>query len=258
MKTLEPGPIRAMRDSFITGSLRDTADNDYIAARILHRNELLGQFLWASLQAVEKYLKAIILFHDGFTKNLRHDIGAALDQALAIERLGMRISDRTRHFVTYLNEQGQNRYFTYPRHTKGRELLELDHAVWQIRRYCRNFFFPHEHDLFLRHQEYDLQHTHDIGDKCLPLHRVDKRGLLEEALDTDKYPILRKALIYKNFYYGCRYRQSVAYRRTEHWTQPHNLIFPEILEWANDRILLGNEVVSEMERRLRTTIKPGR
>ena len=48
-------------DAFIDMSFRDAADEDYIAARVAYRLELTHTFLWASLQTVEKYLKAILL-----------------------------------------------------------------------------------------------------------------------------------------------------------------------------------------------------
>ncbi len=42
-------------------SFRDIAEGDYIAARMAFRAELYLQALWSSQQALEKYLKAILL-----------------------------------------------------------------------------------------------------------------------------------------------------------------------------------------------------
>src|SRR5436190_23809187 len=39
------------------------ADKDYIVARSCYRMNLREQFLWASLQACEKYLKGTLLFN---------------------------------------------------------------------------------------------------------------------------------------------------------------------------------------------------
>lgn len=68
---------RGARNDFITKSFRDTADRDYISARILHRHKLVEQFLWMALQTIEKYLKAILLFADVPTKELNHNLKRA-------------------------------------------------------------------------------------------------------------------------------------------------------------------------------------
>ena len=49
-------------NSWAFRSFRDIADGDYIAARMAYRAQLPVQFLWASQQAIEKYLKCA-LFH---------------------------------------------------------------------------------------------------------------------------------------------------------------------------------------------------
>ena len=54
--------VDALLNDFAERSFRDMADGDYIAARMACRAALVTQFLWASQQAVEKYLKGILLF----------------------------------------------------------------------------------------------------------------------------------------------------------------------------------------------------
>ena len=63
---------------FAVRSFRDVADGDYIAARLASRAALVTQFLWASQQAVEKYLKCILLMNRVPAKNLQHDLIRAL------------------------------------------------------------------------------------------------------------------------------------------------------------------------------------
>jgi hypothetical protein len=46
-------------NDFAMRSFRDTADEDYIAARMCWRAQLIPPFLWSSLQAMEKYLKCV-------------------------------------------------------------------------------------------------------------------------------------------------------------------------------------------------------
>lgn len=46
-------------NEYAVWSLRYTADQDYISARMSYRVDLLEPFLWSSLHAIEKYFKAI-------------------------------------------------------------------------------------------------------------------------------------------------------------------------------------------------------
>src|ERR1022692_10219 len=48
-------------NDFALRCFRDTADGDYIAARMAYRADLIPQALWASQQAIEKYTKCILL-----------------------------------------------------------------------------------------------------------------------------------------------------------------------------------------------------
>ena len=50
-------------NTLATDVFRKQADYDYIAARANYRMCLRQQFLWSAHQAVEKYLKAILLFN---------------------------------------------------------------------------------------------------------------------------------------------------------------------------------------------------
>ncbi|MDD2236248.1 MAG: HEPN domain-containing protein [Kiritimatiellae bacterium] len=249
----DPRLMRAGRNSFIERSFRDTADRDYISARLLHRHQLTEQFLWMSLQAIEKYLKAILLFADISTRHLRHDIVAALKEACEISALGLKVTPRAEKFIRYLRDQGENRYFTYPRFTEGDELFHLDHTVWQVRRFCDDFFFPHDH---ARQREFDQARLRYVqGDKIHENRikfRLDRRGFLEVVLDGKKHETLRAALIWKNFYFAGRSRGRVSYTHSKTWTQPSNLIHTEIVDWAVERVILPKDVVEEMRKRLRT------
>ncbi len=244
---------RAQRGFFITRSFRDTADRDYISARILHRYRLTEQFMWMSLQAIEKYLKAILLFHDLPTKHLNHNICIALAEAKAINRLGMRISERASKFVSYINEQGPNRYFTFPRYAEGDELFHLDHTVLQIRRFCHDFFFPHDDDVLCDDEAAKLKYSQsDEIFKNRARFRLDKNGFLEIVLDTTKHPDLRPALVWRNFNFGSRNRHRITYRHWKTWTQSSNFIHPEIVDWAIKKVKLPGVVVDEMRKRIRT------
>src|SRR5438874_143572 len=105
---------RAKINDYITRSFRDVADADYVAARALFRLGLSQQFLWAALQAIEKYLKGILLFNDVSTKALGHDVAGAYTALSKIPDIVFDIPNDVQKFVSYLSCQGANRYFEKP------------------------------------------------------------------------------------------------------------------------------------------------
>lgn len=68
----------AWANTFIDSSFRDAADEDYIAARASYGLDLTHAFLWNSLQTVEKYIKAILLYNRRPTRDLGHDVKTGL------------------------------------------------------------------------------------------------------------------------------------------------------------------------------------
>lgn len=47
----------ALLNDFAIRSFRDTADRDYIHARLAYRAQLVPQFQWSALHCLEKYAK---------------------------------------------------------------------------------------------------------------------------------------------------------------------------------------------------------
>jgi len=101
---------RALINDFARRSFRDTADQDYIAARVNYVANLPEPFLWCSLQAIEKYLKAILLFNDCSAKNLSHDLEKGLSRVLEIDDIDFDMPADVKRFIRYLNTFGANRY----------------------------------------------------------------------------------------------------------------------------------------------------
>src|SRR5262245_42476187 len=86
-------------NDFAIRSFRNVADGDYIAARMSCRAELVGQYLWSSQQAIEKYLKCILLLNRIPGKHVRHDLRAGL---AAIEKSGkviLSLTNGTKEFI---------------------------------------------------------------------------------------------------------------------------------------------------------------
>jgi hypothetical protein len=120
-------------------------------------------------------------------------------------------------FIGNLGQQGIDRYFERPINTDGLGLLELDEAVWQVRKYCRA-----------------------VTDKSA----ID--GALEEVLGNPSPA--RDNLIWKNLYFG-RYTR-IKFRRRFKIANPSNFIFPEIFEEL-DKIIHFSKPVREYFFRLK-------
>jgi hypothetical protein len=237
---------RAKRYEFIYKSFRDVADCDYIAARALHRLKLFDQFLWSALQAVEKYLKTIILIYDGNTKDLGHDLFKGLIRVESIPDISWDFDEKTRDFLGYLTLHGGDRYFTRPRGTHGRELLQLDYVVWKIRRYCQDLQW------LKKQQEEKVDDRHDRYIKWLQSReclrnatklRLFRKGHLEKVLDTKRFPKQREQLIYKNFFYGSYKKHKIKkFQLTATGANPAHFLFPEIYPWIKQRVKLSPEI----------------
>jgi len=182
--------------SFINRSFRDIADNDYIAARLLYKNRLGFQFLWSASQAIEKYLKAILLYNGRSTKKFSHQLLKLLRETEKLNNIRIDYPEDVSKFIEYLDRQGNNRYFNRYAYTVGDELLKLDKSVWYIRKSC---FYPYGKTTPDRHGKRIEMHpayiewikdaTVEDSIKYSPIN-----GHLEEVL-KQKESTLRKELV---------------------------------------------------------------
>lgn len=112
-------------DDFATRCFRDTADQDYIAARLTYRAALIPQFHWLALQSIEKYLKAVLLYNRVKATQIGHDLKKALT---ACKRLPfeLSLSESTHSFIRHVNTFGPFRYLENSYYTFGPKLVQLD------------------------------------------------------------------------------------------------------------------------------------
>lgn len=132
--------FRKKRNEFIFSSFRDVADKDYIAARALHQINLFDHFSWFALQAIEKYLKTILLIYNKNTKKIRHDLKKGLNEVEQIKDINWDFDSRIKNLVGHLCDFADDRYFTIPKLNVNLFLDMLDYSVWKIRRYCKDFY----------------------------------------------------------------------------------------------------------------------
>jgi HEPN domain-containing protein len=246
---MSPGPYADERDkidrainTFSTESFRDQADRDYIAARLACRYELIPQFLWAAHQAVEKYLKGILLYNRIKATKVGHDLSQAM---LLTKRLPFTIglSRRSEAFIAHLSTYGQFRYLEIPYHVNGHVLVDLDLTVWEIRRYCQvlDVFgkkLPEKEELLLASAKAALARSDQEPRYKLRLHG----GLLEKILASRKHPS-RAALLWNNPCYGVRKRASFRARDLLHGQNPTLYLYPEILDDLLDYVFVPPKLV---------------
>jgi HEPN domain-containing protein len=239
--------------------LRDTADRDYIAARVGYRLTLPQSSAWSASQAIEKYLKAILLFSYRPVKPYRsHDLAKL---RAAVERLplvGFTLPAATENFFDYLDEQGPNRYSDVPIYAEGFELFKLDRAVWHVRRYCQDFLllpgdeqrYPGESAIRLAAVPSDRSFS-TLGAFSI------SRGYLEEVVGTREHE-LRPHLIWKNRYWGVRRKGTIRYRAGLSIRKPVHVARPEIvLDELERLVIFPKDILAELRRLKQQRLKEG-
>jgi HEPN domain-containing protein len=222
----------------ITLTFRDVADRDYISARVLYRHDLETQFLWSALQAVEKYLKAILLYNGRDTRGLRHSLRRALDAVLKIDDIAFQFPDDLGPFLEYLDVYGPNRYLDLPHYTHGEELLQLDRCVWHIRRYCQ--YLRGEVELSTGEKRQllpaNLKSVHSQRFIDQPHRFRISNGFLENVL-RDRDSPMRAQLVWKNLYYGARHRRHLGSFRVRMVSiNPPHISEPGLFELLRERV----------------------
>ena len=217
--------LQIVLSTFATDIFRRQADCDYIAARANYRMRLRQQFLWSAHQAVEKYLKAILLFNGksarfytpaGATKRKEfgHDLDALLQEARSISLFRIDIDPENEQFLSYLSCQGgDNRYISTSAYNTSDAIHRLDRLVWHIRRYCQ--YIP-DRGLGCREavpgmQEAFIRSIADPSTKKTPHSFVLLAGELEKVIKRSPEDPARKALVWANLWYGKKKRCRVTY-----------------------------------------------
>lgn len=216
-------------NTFVTRAFRNIADQDYILARIAFRFELDLQFINSSQQAIEKYLKAILIFNRHNTKPFKHNLASAYDAVLGITDIPFDFPATVPEFVEYLDDQA-SRYLEFSYHVYGDRLRQLDETVWHLRRWCA----------FLRGtvttddgKTIDML-PFEIANCQLPIWKRQPykfrlfNGFLEDVLDRKRHRELRPFVVWSNPYFS-RVRKP-SYRLSRHSAENTMLsMHPDIL-----------------------------
>jgi hypothetical protein len=229
-------------DQFIDKSFRDGADEDYIVARAAFRLELTHSFLWNSLQSLEKYIKAILLYNRRSTLNLGHNIIEGFDRVSAIKEVPFRFPSDTRTFIEYINEEGPNRYRVRTLQQRDDSLIGLDRIVWHLRRHCFHFGGPNGNRERFKN-DVDALDSDFLADR-LKFHLPG--GHLETILSHPSEA--RKQLVWKNFWFGSRRRRVIKnYPHRFVWSRPVIFKRPEVYFALKDLVFFGKDVQDYFE-----------
>ncbi len=231
-------------NDFAVRCFRDTADRDYISARMAHRAQLYPQFLWSGLQAVEKYLKYILLCNRIEAKSVLHDLGRALRRVEECAPFPMSLSPETRSFIEYLDTFGRFRYFETMYHYAGDELMLLDRTVWEIRRYCQpiNDTATRSDGTETSLLEANLRKIKRAEDLPPQRFRVPG-GHLEEIVDNKKHPA-RAGLVWNNLYFGSRVRNTVRIQQRYGFSNSPLARHPEMIDEVLKYVHLPRDVIA--------------
>ena len=220
---------------------RDPADEDYILARVNYRLGLLNQFQWSALQAIEKYLKAILIFNSLSTKGLSHKISEALKRVeTQITAFTIPLSESEKRFINHIHKFGLNRYIEKESYSLGDELFLLDSTVWTLRQYCQNLkgLFKDAKGNTIDLLEINLKSLNRPLYKNKPLKFKLPGGYLEKILKRPKDDLLRKSLIWKNQKYGSNRKSIKQFTFKSFSVTPLHINYPEHKELLQQFIKL--------------------
>lgn len=236
-------PNEVLLNDFATRSFRDVADCDYIAARLSFRAQLVQQFLWQSLQAIEKYLKCILVLNRIKAPKC-HDIAKILNEVESVGKFDVRLTEETRKFFVYLDKYARFRYFETPYYTIGNELFRVDRAVWELRRYARVLDY--------RVRVNENKEMHMLLHELTRNERAERRpfqefsivgGHLEAILAKPDHPS-RSGLVWHNLFFGRTHRKRVKHRRVSSGGNSPLSLHPELLEEVLKYVFLPSDVIA--------------
>lgn len=235
--------IKALLNDFAIRSFRDTADGDYIAARMAFRAALYQQFFWSSQQTVEKYIKCILLLNRIPAQKMRHNLLYGLDKIDKEGKFKLRLSPSSREFIEHLSMYGSHRYFETSYYSLGREIVTLDRTVWELRRYCTVLDYCLEKSDGQRKEMLEIELRRiEQSENDSPQRFVLMGGFLEKVIKSKEHQA-RKSLLWKNLFFGTSRRKSVRIGGGFYSANAPLFLHPEILDEVLKYILIPQNIV---------------
>jgi hypothetical protein len=251
-KLPSPELRQTLINDFAIRSFRNVGDQDYIAARLSYRSALYPQFRWSALQVIEKYLKSILLLNRVPAKRVGHDLGMALKLTRRLP-FALQLSDASQRFVSYLDNSARFRYLEGSYYVHGPKLVELDRAVWEVRRYCR----PLNYDLKRPDGSVQNMLSAEIATiesaTTRPRHKFRIMGGRLEKILADPHHPSRPGLVWNNMFFGGKTRDHVRMHIPIYAENAPLWLHPEILNEVLEYVYLPENVAeayrAELEKR---------
>lgn len=191
--------LRLTLEQIAKEGFRDAADYDYIGARVSFRLHLRDQFYWSALQAVEKYLKAILLFNGVKVKDLSHEPKIIYDRIINKTPLNLSLTPEQIQLLLVLEKFGNNRYRTECSDLGMDVLFEFDQLIWTIRHYARSTYLkPFCEDK----SEWLAKNLLPTNVQDIPTVNQLTDGELEKILGQETTAQHRQEIIWCNRYFG--------------------------------------------------------
>jgi len=200
--------LLSYKGSIINEMFLHTADENYIVARWSHDNQLMTDFFWNAAHALEKYMKAVLLFNGRSVKGFSHGL---VELYVEVEKVGGHLLPQmlTRPptldiyhwvdlkptaFIEKLDQNGNadNRYLTYGFAQHPWYLHMVDTMVWAVRRLALRLDAP-----IISRRQLPTAPTHRMVLTNQPDFANGLSGALEKVIhgeDCDK----RRALLNNN------------------------------------------------------------
>lgn len=229
-------------NSFALRAFRDTADRDYIHARMAYRADLFPQFHWSALHALEKYAKciAILVRIPKPKRPIKHEVERSLD--LISERLDIFLSEQTKKFIKRLEDFGARfRYLEVSWFIKDCELAMLDRAVWELRRFCNVGLYEYSGNEFfsVSQERYDQIKAIDKPNKT---NTFITGGFLEKTLGK-RNSRTRLDLVWCNLYYSASKRKKVCIKSSVMAENSPFFLYSEIIDEVSKYTFVPKEII---------------
>jgi len=241
---LESSELMKRINSFAHRSFRNTADKDYIHARMAYQGDLYPQFLWSSIHALEKYVKCILLLNRVPLpkKRIGHEVCRSLELLKNKDNpVDIKLSEETNKFLERLEKFGAKyRYLEVSWFAGKDELFKLDKAVWEIRKYCNSGVYIYEASptVYFNAEVYERitkSNTPDKQNTLIP------NGWLENVLSHKNHPA-RSNLVWNNLYYTTANRKVVKNKSGIMFENSPFYLNPELIDAVSKYVIVPKEI----------------
>lgn len=227
-------------------NFRDTADLDYIHARLAFRHKLIPQFLWSSLHALEKYGKSMLLQNLIDGRKIRHEVLPSIRRFEKEMAVSLNLSEDVLEFIGRLDRRARHRYLDVSDYSLNKDIISLDRSVHQVRRFCDCFYKFNEYDIEPKARIKELASMIEGEDRFEDIRPIRIRGGQLEKILNDKNHVARSALIYNNPFFSTRKRKKIPIDLGGSYSYVSQFeLEPDIIDIAKKYIYIDKDTYKE-------------